>query len=323
MQTKTASRPLTHLDAAGSDYPHAWKSINVFQKSRGKDLPDWPKWCFLPMSAWYAIVSKGGDMPFGRIGDVARLSALGAWRYTKGIYRIDPDMLAALKETVISGPIPSDVLLRLPEWSIYVETPGWRWFDIPMFGFFVHLEWDVRTERNELRFLLDTADGLRIQILHIGPWTVSEAVSKAMSEAKRNSSLLKIISDIADTLVTQTLAEQIQPMLAIVMYLCSDEPDIDDDRLPGSSPKIPTPTKTKHGFRLFPADKPHFWTVGTNLGQQLRNTISNVELSENGRKGPKPHLRRAHWHGVWTGPREGERKFKYNWLPPTVVAGVL
>jgi len=26
-------------------------------------------------------------------------------------------------------------------------------------------------------------------------------------------------------------------------------------------------------------------------------------------------LRRDHWHGLWTGPSDGERKFVYKWLP--------
>lgn len=40
--------------------------------------------------------------------------------------------------------------------------------------------------------------------------------------------------------------------------------------------------------------------------------------------GPRPHVRRAHWHGFWSGPRKSEkqRTFSVQWLPPIAVAMV-
>ncbi|MFM2415427.1 MAG: hypothetical protein RL385_150 [Pseudomonadota bacterium] len=32
-----------------------------------------------------------------------------------------------------------------------------------------------------------------------------------------------------------------------------------------------------------------------------------------------PHLRRAHWHRFWTGPRDGERAIRLRWLSPILV----
>lgn len=314
-------RPISHLEAAGSMYPAAWKQVDMFRQSRGVDLPKWPAWCFMPMAAWYAIVSEGKQMPHHLVPDVARIAAIGTWRYSKGIYRVDPDLLSALAETTLTGPIPSEVLLRLPEWSLYVETPGMHWSGNSLHGFWVHLEWDANTERRELRMLLDTDEDLIPQILHIGAWTVTEAVDRWFSEAQRQAEMHRIAlpgAAISPDAV-QAMAEQVQPLLAIVMYLCADEPDIDDDKQPGAKPERPQPKRTKkHGWKLFQAEKPRYWTVGGAVGQQLRNI--NAE-QEGERKGPKPHLRRAHWHGFWTGPREGERKFMYKWLPPTVVAG--
>jgi hypothetical protein len=40
-----------------------------------------------------------------------------------------------------------------------------------------------------------------------------------------------------------------------------------------------------------------------------------------GRRGPAPHIRRAHWHTFWTGPRSGApRKPALKWIPPIPVA---
>jgi hypothetical protein len=38
-----------------------------------------------------------------------------------------------------------------------------------------------------------------------------------------------------------------------------------------------------------------------------------------GGSGVAPHVRRAHWHVYWTGPRDGERVAKVRWLSPILV----
>ena len=57
-------RPQMHLIAAGRLYPKAWRQADQFRADRGKGpLQAWPSWCYLPMAAWYAIVSEGNRPP--------------------------------------------------------------------------------------------------------------------------------------------------------------------------------------------------------------------------------------------------------------------
>jgi hypothetical protein len=115
-----------HLIAAGRLYPKAWRQADQLRADRGKSgLPTWPSWCYLPMAAWYAIVSGGkGRLGLDRIGDVGRLAALGSWRGTQGVYRFDQDLYEAVRATPIECDLPAEILYRLPEWCVYVETPG-------------------------------------------------------------------------------------------------------------------------------------------------------------------------------------------------------
>ena len=177
--------PLNHLNAASKLYPQAWKQVEHFLSVRGKEITDWPPWCFLPMAGWYAIVSGGGDNRLGldQIGDVGRLAAIGTWRYTQGICRFDSDFAAAITDTILSGEMPVEVLYRLPQWCVYIETPGQKWIDVPLHGFWVHLEYDVNNERTELRLVLDAETALVPLPIHLGPWPFLEAVSRAMNEA--------------------------------------------------------------------------------------------------------------------------------------------
>ncbi|MFA5633360.1 MAG: hypothetical protein WC997_17840 [Porticoccaceae bacterium] len=314
--------PLQHLNETSRRFPAAWQRVEIFRQGRGVDLPKWPAWCFLPMAAWLAIASDGEPVEGGALlaaaGDAATLAAVGAWRYSQGIYRFDTDAGAALADTLMQGEMPSEVLLRLPEWSAYIETPGRKWANLEIDGFWVHLEWDANSQRKELRFLLDTGAGLLPQILHLGPWTVTEAVDRWYAEARKNAASAGIhVPGLDNPDAVQATGAAIQPLLAMVLYLCSDEPEIDDQEAPGERPARPKPTRTKKGWRLFPPKKPRIWTVGEKIGSVLRD----AQQGEASGRAVRPHLRRAHWHGFWTGPRDGERKFIYKWLPPTVVAG--
>lgn len=317
-------RPIKHLNAASKLYPNAWKQVDIFRQSRGVDLPEWPAWCFMPMAAWYAIVGAdaGVDrLPLNLVGDVARLAALGTWRYSQGVYQFDPDAAAAMTGSVLHGEIPTDVLLRLPEWCVYIEMPDdYRWDDERLYGFFAHLEWDANTHRRELRLLLDTESMLATQILHLGQWTVTEAVDRWFGEAEKQSVIHKIDAPFElRAAAVEHYGAAINPLLSMLLYLCSDEPEITDRRHPEAKPSRPTPTRTKKGWRLFPPAKPKLWTVGNETGEQLRKA-HNENTQPTGRT-VKTHLRRGHWHGYWTGPRSGDQRFIYKWMPPIVVAG--
>ena len=131
-------RPRDHLTTASRLYPGAWRMSDEIRVDKGSSsAPDWPNWCYLPLAGWYAVVcADAGVRQLGmdRIGDVAKLAALGSWRATQGIYRFDPALYAAVVDTPVDGDIPCDVLYRLPEWCVYIETPGIEWGGAPLQG---------------------------------------------------------------------------------------------------------------------------------------------------------------------------------------------
>lgn len=182
-----------HLKTISLSYPGCWKQIDQYRQGRGGGLADWPDWCFCPLAASANIIASQIDAgaSHAALYDVAKIGALAAWRVTQTVYRFDPDMLAALIDTSTSD-LPIDVLFRLPEWCLYIETPGLHWLSSPLTGFFAHLEYDLKTGRPELRFLFDTdeADGpnLMPQQLHLNVATLDQAVEGAINEAKRHMS---------------------------------------------------------------------------------------------------------------------------------------
>lgn len=312
--------PNEHLNIISKSYPNAWKLLENLRQDRGIGLPKWPSWCFLPMAGWYAIACEGNKtsvLNLHQAADVSRLAALGAWRYSQGIYRFDENFYNALSSTVPSGDLPCEVLYRLPEWSVYIETPNKEWQGSPLHGFWCHLEWDVNTERHELRLLLNTDTLIGIP-LHLGKWTLTEAVDRALQEAQLQSKQVNF--NVSFNNIAGDFSSSLYSLISLVLYLCSDEPEIDNEREPGIHPKRPQAKRIKKGWRLFPANKPKIWNVGQQLGEKLRQLDQNTSL-ESTQRSVRPHLRRAHWHGFWKGPYDGERRFHYHWLPPMVVAG--
>ena len=60
--------------------------------------------------------------------------------------------------------------------------------------------------------------------------------------------------------------------------------------------------------------------VGFRMGAALRAYKRNKASSERHGGTIRPHMRRAHWHHYWVGPRDGDRRRIVKWLPPIEVA---
>ena len=317
---------LEELHAFLKPYKGLNSLVNDFLQERGSKLPDWPEWCFLPVAAWYSVVSARYKVPFlspNLIQDVPVIAALGTWRYTQGIYQFNKDLAQELLGMPMEGSIPVEVLYRLPEWCVYIELPEPLEIDFRTIkGFWTHLEYDVNTTKPELRVLLHTNEGIETTIpLHLEACTVADAIGAGIDE----SMLQMMIHDkqIIDEGITKSgmvdyYKSILTPFINLILFLCSDTPEIDNERKPGSSPSHPQPKKTKKGLQLFPTDTPTIWKTGFESGNKLRTFNHSMNIT--GRH-VRAHVRRGHWHGVWTGPKTGKQTFKYNWMPPMIVGG--
>ena len=315
-------RPIQHLNKISKKYPNGWSQINMFRTSKGDDLPDWPDWCFLPFAAWAAIVSEGRNLTMQQAGDISILAALGTWRYTQGIYRFDNELYKELIKTEINSDLPSDLFFRLKEWCVYVDTPE----NPDFYGFFAHLEHDIKTGAPELRLLIDYEDSLTPIILHLGDWSVEKALGKSIQtsiEIQKNqnfpSALINTTEQFSPILI-ESQSKIAKQCISLLLYLCSEEPDIDP--VDNVYPKNPIPKKIKNSFKFFPPNKPKMWGIGNQIGKQLRDTdVLHIDNDEH--SSPKAHIRRAHWHGYWLGQRGSQnKKFIYKWISPIFVNAI-
>lgn len=318
------SRPEQMLRQMTAKYPGAWQWFEQCRRDRGtKTLPDtWPDWCYCPMAASYAWVTRdvGGntlrlhpDMMLERMGDLQMLAALSGWRMGRSVYRFDPALAAALLATPLEGRVPVETLYRLPEWCVYIEAPL-SWPE-SVEGFFAHLEHDVNTSRSELRLLYDFKDASPVAIaLHMHGESIEEMMDLFIDESNRQGELKgRPVSPLTGHAKEYADNMRVQDCLNLILYLCADEADFGGEERPSR----PQPVKTKKGWRLFPAENLRVWMVGKTLGDQLRAAQTGEREQEEERNSPRPHLRRAHWHSYWVG--KGRTEIRVRWLHPILV----
>lgn len=330
---RATHRSREHLVEVGRTYPQAWRMVDHYRAGRGTMYPDWPQACYLPIAAAAGIVAAQAGVDITRLStrhpervpDAARLAALAAWRVTQGIYRFDPDLHGALIDTPVTGDLPADVLMHLPEWCVYIETPQMSFAGSRVFGAWAHLDHDP-SGRTELRFLLD-GDSPACVLLPIAIHVtggLKEGLDAFIAEATRQAekigvgALLQAAEPFAGG-ASAAFCRDVEPLVSLVLYLCTAAADISRG---GHSerPHNPAPVKTRrHGLRVFPVDEPRQWDVGVRIGAALRAAYQREGTGEGEPTGRhvRPHVRRAHWHTYRVGP--GRTESRLRWLPPVAV----
>jgi hypothetical protein len=214
-------------------YPSCWQLVDGMRERRGcKTIPNWPDYCFLPFAGPYAIVSKGEKLSPRQIlmyaDDIARLGALAAWRVSQRIYKFDPDLFDELWSTPVTD-IPPQIFKKLPEWCIYIEISR-----PPVRGVFVHLECDVNTGREELRFVFDQVDGkldqLSPALLHLNKKTLADSLESVYQEAEKQAQ--KANAQFDRERENENIRAILPMALSLVLYLCSVNADYDRPEAP-------------------------------------------------------------------------------------------
>lgn len=239
--------PSEHLVDIGRSYSGLWREIDAIRASRGQDdIPGWSDSCFLPVGVTSIIVESHklrGMEP--QQGDAHRIAVLSAWRPAQDVYQFEPELYDALTSTEMTR-IPTEVLMRLPAWCIYVETPGASWTGPQMSGFWASIQ-DV-DGRRELHLVVNIEEMMFIPVpVSLDCNTVREGFITGVNDALGNRGNVDEAS-IEQTPHLAVLLDAVTKMISLLLYICSTEPDI-RSRAGGSwLPSVSLPKKTKNGW---------------------------------------------------------------------------
>ena len=319
--TKTTTHPaLVALDEFGGRYPGIWEYVDALRARECFEIDSLPSWCFLTIGAsefLMQLLRQETDLSIAGYGDSMSLNALAAWRVTKGIYSFDPLVFDAVVNSPVTGVLPFEVLCRLPEWCVYVETPNLSFQGQSIEGIWAHLEWDAQMQGSSLHITAPSTTNVNHIRIALNSCTLQQAVSHGIHFDGNG---------IENRLNTARLCAEIEPFVSLLLYVCSQTSEIGDGR---TRPKNPEPKIVRKVPRLFQAERLTRWDVGIRMGATLRiSGVTSSAVSSGSRGSPRPHIRRAHWQGFRSGPRTDSqgclipisaRDLCVKWLPPMLI----
>lgn len=255
---KTEQRLQALLTHYGRLYPDIWHKIEQARLNFMKRDPELARWSFLPMGH----VAELGIRPH-KVMDLAALHFLGAWRLSQGIYRIPASHFQQVWDAPLEGDIPAQALQHLPEWAVYIETPGVHLNTTPNEGVECHGVFVMQ----ELFSLDDTR---QLTLLFHTSWDEEPLVLEALP-------LIGSVEDAVQALLDQMIKYQIphagmerggqwnerylrinRGMVNLILWVCSKNREA-----AGILPSPVQPRKVKGGLRYFPPAKPTVYELGT------------------------------------------------------------
>jgi hypothetical protein len=301
-----------------------WRAADAV---RAAHRHEWPRHTFLPVrEAGQIVVNVSRAHGYKPTPDMVAheactLAGFAAWRATQGIFRYDATLAAALVDTPLTGDLPVSALTHLPHWCVYIETPG-RTMPLlsggscALHGCYAWMNWFAAENRVELMLGLDTDQPypqLPVSVVPLAG-TLEESIRAVQAEWQDNYEA-GLVSSPPSARFTQG-TPRLSPLIALLLYLCAEDAEIGDGT---TRPTPPQATKTKQGWRLFPANAPTMWDVGVRIGAAIRRAQqaeTSGGRSADERSRPRAHIRRAHWGTYWTGPRSEQQTAVLRWLPP-------
>jgi hypothetical protein len=344
---ETVARIKNYLKLLQVWFPTIWQDVTRFINLKASGNPEfqWPNWCFMPVAQAFEIVRQGRDLSNAsvEVGQritliVSDVGGLAAWRMTQGIYRFHPEVLEAVWETELTDKLPVELLYRMPEWCVYIETSGKLYGQegarSRLYGFFAFLNYDKKTGGHELRLLLDYGGEPMVLVpvtLYIsGHKSIPEMIDGFIETVMKHAPQARVIPSGMEieevrkrvTSYGSDMVNSARPCLSLLLYLCSTASDIRESSGTNRLPRRSQPKKVKGGMKFFPPDKPTIWDTGWRIGAMIDRARSAQSVPQGGtHASPVPHIRKPHWHSFWKGPKTDpeKRELVCYWLPPIPV----
>lgn len=258
--------------------------------------------------------------------------AMASWRSTKLIYQFDADLLAELVQTPLTDELPTEIFERLPAHSFFL---GFSKNELPAplvaiareegigDGIFVSVQPEriilcspqsgtLSLDRKSKRALSSLVQARADSLCKAMEMASLNFDLKDEAEKKEARAMIRERADNANRNYTRFWGG----ITSALLYLCAQKPDMDELTLP--TPKY---TRLGNKVRTVAAKVETVSRVGIRVGtifRQAKEDRQKEALSPGVGTAMPAHIRRAHWHTYWTGPR-GDQSPVLRWLSPMLV----
>ncbi|MFH1114468.1 MAG: hypothetical protein V1792_11150 [Pseudomonadota bacterium] len=213
--------PERQLALIAKQFPTLWKEVDACRAERSRS---WPAWCFLPRDELAAIIEPrlptmvSDDQRDRQLTWLKMATTVIPRRVCGGVYRFDPDIYESLIKTSIRGQLPVDLFYKLPQWAVYIETPGRdTYYGVKSEGFVASLNFSARDEGEVMLNMLSLFDETEFftewLFLKEG-FTIEESVSEALDRHNRVNATMKLSKPPKDLDLEEVTAHVVRP------YLC-------------------------------------------------------------------------------------------------------
>ncbi len=264
----------------------------------------------------------------------------GTWRNSLGVYKIDDDMQDQALGSLIPSETPSSIFTQLPEWCVYMELPkdydllvdagvtleggGQKEIDgIRVLGFWAlhdkadYSKSDIDVAHDE-NMALNIMLNLDIPEEHVDNNLITPPLILPLSKGLTvNESIKKQYETLIQSDRTKMELDRIfKVTLSMLLWLCVEEPDVSNIKgVQLSREELLKPKYSRHKKTgaFVPPNSVTFYEIGKRLGGEIRDHIERsdgIETVSSKRK--RPHMRKGHWHGVWSGTAD-DRHFSTYW----------
>lgn len=265
------------------------------------------------------------------------MHVLGAWRTSLGIYKLEAEMVSQMADTPIPDDTPTNIFSRLPEWCVYLEIPEEINFEIEnassgnlrtrLNGFWALFDYIVVDNRKEvaLNLVPNFVSSIGISYECLQPLQIIIKEGLTIKEACRIAfSTLNMGDGLLNNNLFTTDYRLVNILLSLLLSLCAKEPDIINvhgEAVTGDEVRLPKYTKNKKTGAFIPPSSPTIYYIGKRLGGEIRALnlrLNKNSMSKSSRK--RPHIRKAHWRGVWKGTGQN-RRYELYWQYAVFVNG--
>jgi len=302
---------------------HGWTMDvdTVLDRVRQDAMEDgwvWADWSYLPYPLALSVL---GDRRLAtmtledQVSFAGCLSALAAWRAGRIAVRFDPELAEAVMATPLSTDLPVELLQRIPAWGVYLELPwlGGDW------GVFVFLSpasarapggGSAGQESAPDELWMVFAQGKEITIAAL--WLTGGSLPQAVASMEAGGFTTPALRASLSTGFGRPYEEVLAGVVGLLLYLCTADADMTRISVPtiGAAHQGSDVRVVSAGYRIGAALRAHR-TAGGPIATAAAGTGAS----------PAAHLRRAHWHSYWVGPRSepDQRHLEVRWLSPVLV----